>query len=172
MNFEKNQLDFFEKLSSELAFSPVPPAPEEIFNSINSSQPTHLIYTNLSSGETLRGSFYLEKSFLVYYQVISNHKNFRLIKTLKAESMEHPEIILDLSYAKLQTIFRFAQKSASKIYLCKNQNSHEIVFDDQNDYDDWMLKLSKICILTNFEKTYHIAEVNEKRGDFEVRKES
>ena len=91
---------------------------------------------------------------------------------MKAESVKDPEIILDLSYAKLKAIFRFTQKSGPKILLSKNQNTYEIVFDDQNDYEDWMLKLSKICILTNFEKKYQIAEVIEKRGDFEVRKES
>jgi len=57
------------------------------------------------------------------------------------------------------------------ICLEKNQNLYEIVFDDQNDYEDWMLKLRKTCILTNFEKKYQIAEVTEKKRDFDVRRE-
>jgi len=70
MTFQENQLHFFDRLYSELALSQVPPATEEILNSINSSRSTHLTYTNLSSAETLKGSFYLQKNFLVYYQVI------------------------------------------------------------------------------------------------------
>ena len=69
MNLQEDQLYFFERLYSELAFSPAPPTVEEMKNSINSSRSTHLIWTNASSGETLEGSFYLEKNFLVYYQV-------------------------------------------------------------------------------------------------------
>ncbi len=76
-----------------------------------------------------------------------------------------------MSYARLQIIFRCTQKSVPKIYLYKNQNTHEIVFNEQSDYDEWLLKLSKVCVLTNFEKKYHVAEETEKREDFSVRKE-
>ncbi len=160
MNLEKNQHCFF---GSELAFSAAPPTIEEMKDSINSSRSTHLICTNLSSGDTLEGSFYLEKNFLVYYQVTLKEKNFILTKVFK----EVPEILLDVSYARLQTIFRGNQKKSAspKIFLSKNQITYEVVFDDQNDYDDWMLKLRKYCILMSFEKKYHIAEITEKRED-------
>jgi len=84
--------------------------------------------------------------------------------------MEVPEIILDVSYARVHTIFRCNEKSAfPTIRLCKNQDTHEIVFDDKAHYEAWMLTLKKVCILTNFEKKYQIAEVIEKKGDIWVK---
>ena len=75
-------------------------------------------------------------------------------------------IILDLSYARLLTTFFCSKRSGPpKIHLSKNQNSYEIIFHDQKDYDDWMLKLRRICVFTNFEKKYQIAQMTEKRED-------
>ena len=80
--------------------------------------------------------------------------------------MALPKILLDLSYARLLAISQWNQKlGASKIYISKNKTSYELIFDDKNAYDDWMLKLKKICVLTNFEKKYQIAEITEKRED-------
>jgi len=80
--------------------------------------------------------------------------------------MEFPKILLDLSYARLHLIFRCNQKpGAFKIQLEKNHNTYEILFHDEGDHDDWMLKLRKICVLTNFEKKYQVAEVLGNRGN-------
>lgn len=90
---------------------------------------------------------------------------------MKAEALELPKIILDLSYARLHTIFRRNQKAtSSKIYFEKNQNTYEITFDEKADYEDWMLKLKEYCVLTNFEKKYEITEVIEKRENIYVNK--
>ena len=149
MASQENQAHFFDRLYSELAYSSVAPTAEEI---LNASGATHLVFTNLASGETLNGFFYLQKNFLVHY------------------TMEIPEIILDLSYARPHTILIHTEKSAlPMIHLYKNQDKYEIVFDNRNSYDDWMLKLRKFSILTNFEKKYQIADVIEKKGDISVK---
>jgi len=84
--------------------------------------------------------------------------------------MGFPEVALDVSYARVHTIFWCNGKSAvPRIHLIKNRNSYEILFDDKNAYDEWMLKLRKVCILGNFEKRYEIAEIIEKRGDISVK---
>jgi len=75
MSLQENHDHFFEKFSSELGFTPATPFIQEIISSINSSFPTHLLYKNVSSGETLEGPFYLEKSFLLYFQVILTCSN-------------------------------------------------------------------------------------------------
>lgn len=86
--------------------------------------------------------------------------------------MEFPKILVDLSYARLYTVYRCSKKSgALKIQLDKNHKTYEILFHDEGDYDEWMFKLRKICVFTNFEKKYQIAETTEKRGDFYVRKD-
>ncbi len=85
--------------------------------------------------------------------------------------MELPDILLDLSYARLYQIIRCNEKGAApKIHIEKNQTLYEIAFDDKNVFEDWMLKLRKICILTNFEKKYQIAEITEKKSDVQVNK--
>ncbi len=85
--------------------------------------------------------------------------------------MEQPKILFDLSYARLQTIVQSNQKLAAlKISLEKDQNIYEIVFDNKADYDDWMLKLRKFCVQTNFENKYQVASILEKRGNLYVRK--
>jgi len=66
MSFQGSQVSFFERLYPELGFSSATPKLEEIMTSINSFRSTHLIYKNLSTEETLEGSFYLEKNLLVY----------------------------------------------------------------------------------------------------------
>jgi len=93
---------------------------------------------------------------------------------LKAEALDLPKIIFDLSYARLYTIYLSNRKAASsKIYLEKNQITYEMISDEKTDYEEWMmLKLRKYCVLTNFEKKYERTEVIAKRGDFEVTKES
>ncbi len=151
MNLKEDRDSFFERLSSELGF---PSAVPEL-QKTNSFRYIHLIYTNLSTGETLEGTFYLEKNFLVYQVILSISYLFLFL--IKAEELGLPRIILDLSYARLYTI----SSASVKISLDKNQNTHEIVFDDKTDYDDWMLKLRNFCVLTNFEKKYEIAEVAE-----------
>jgi len=154
---QENQAHFFDRLYSELAFSPATSAIQEIINSINFFLPTHLTLKNISSGETLEGSFFFEKNLLVYFQVTFRSKWTLFSSEFKAESGRSPTIILDLSYARLHTS---NQKSGPlKIHLGKNKNSYEIIFHDENNYDDWMLKLRKICILTNFEEKYQITEV-------------
>ena len=75
MNSQKNQLDFFDRLYSEIEFFSTPPTIDELKVSINSSRATQLLYTDLASGETLKGSFYLEKNFLVYHQVKSKRND-------------------------------------------------------------------------------------------------
>ena len=70
MTLQENQVHFFETLYSGLAFSLTPAPPEETINVMNPSQSTHLVWTNLSSGETLEGSFSLENNYLLYHQVI------------------------------------------------------------------------------------------------------
>jgi len=173
MSLQENQVHFFERFYSELAFAPALPTTEEIINSINSSRSTHLIYTNLSSGEILEGPFYIENNLLVYYQVIL-HWDFILSQIIQADKPEPPRILLDILYARIHAVFRCNEKIAAatpKIYLYKDQNTYEIAFDHQNAYEDWMLNLRKFCVLTNFEKKYQITEVNDKKGDFDVRKE-
>jgi len=80
MSLQDNQVHFFERLSSELGFSPAAPLIQEIMTSVNSSLSTRLICQNGSSGETLEGPFFLEKSFLVYYQIIVAYMYSGLIK--------------------------------------------------------------------------------------------
>jgi len=70
MSLQDNHVHFFEKLSSDLGFSPAPPSIQDIMNSLNSFVLTYFVYKNVSSGETLEGSFFIEKSFLICYQVI------------------------------------------------------------------------------------------------------
>ena len=69
MNLQENQAHFLERLYAELSFSPSTSAIQEIMDSINFSHPTHLIFKNVTSEETLEGSFFLEKNLLVHYQV-------------------------------------------------------------------------------------------------------
>lgn len=84
----------------------------------------------------------------------------------QAETMELPKIIIDLSYARLQS---FPQCTVLKISLNKNQNTYEIMFDYKTDYDAWMVKLRKVCILTDFEKKYQIENFIAKRGNLGVK---
>ncbi len=167
MSLQEDQVHFFERLYSELGFGSEAPELQDIMRAISSSRSTHLIYTNFSSGETLEGSFYLEKNLLVYQVILIFLTYFN--KILKEnEALGHLKIILDLSYARLHTILRNEKSNSPKILLEKNNNTHEIVFENKNSYDDWMLKLRKICILTDFEKKYLVAEIIEKRGDLSV----
>jgi len=143
-----SQFQFFERLCSELS----PPLPsydiQKIISSIEpSSFPTYLICRNLTSEETFEGEFLLHNNFLLFYQ---------------DEASAIPIVILDVLYASLEIIFHFNEKLDHQICLTKNQTTYEITFPNKVVYDYWIPKLNKMCVLTNFERKYHVSKTADK----------